>query len=404
MDARRRANPSAMRAESQSTSPARGRHPGSMLSIQTNIAGSMGHDFTAGNAGSPSSSRNSSSSDGAWEASSSTTVYVNDILYSTKEIRAMADELDLAHRSGEFPATKYLNFNSQATVDDHRRLLELREAREINNTAQASLLLVTLTRDIRERDAELDERLEHQRAIRQVDACLRSVQEEERLYRIMQTALLQNSAHTVTRSDLDSFIAQHEQDMQCVQESIDSLRNALEHSTARNAEMVDARLEDFRCELDEKLREVEKRMRGHAEELASKAEKTSALMHTTLHTALNTTLPTIIQQTMEQSLRQSKKNWSISSLFTTKSRSQRRTSHAISSPNSPQQDDKTEPRGLKHLVRKLTKKLSGPGKDKTVAAAQPPPSPMHTVPMIFLDESSIVRDSRRQFTPTMGSC
>ncbi|KAL8365802.1 hypothetical protein RB595_004535 [Gaeumannomyces hyphopodioides] len=336
----RRTSPSAMRAELQSTASPHGRPPARQLSIQTNIAGPMGQGYCPGRGGSPSSSRRSSSSDSAWEASSSTTVFVNDILYSTKEIRTMADELDLAHHSGEFPATRFLNYNPQATVDDHRRLMELREAHESNDTARASLLLVNLTRDIRERDAELDERLEHQRALRQVDACIRSAQEEERLFRIMQTALLQHNAHSVTRSDLASIVEQNGQDLQ----------------------QVEARLENMK-------REIYERLYGLRDELIAKNEETTAFMHTTL--------PILIQQSMEQTLRQSKKD---------------RRTFAIFSSNSSRQDDKAEPKGWRRLVRKVVKKPGGLGKDKSVAAAvRPPPSPMGSVPMIFLDESSVVR-------------
>ncbi|KAL8334906.1 hypothetical protein RB601_000097 [Gaeumannomyces tritici] len=359
MDARRTNNLRAMSAELQSTASPQGQSPARQLSIQTNVAGTMGRGGSPGRgnspgrvAGSPSSSRNSSSSDGgAWEASTSTTIYVNDILYSTKEIRGMADEIDLAHHSGEFPTTRYLNHNAQATVDDYRRLMELREARESNDNARASLLLVGLTRDIRERDDELDERLERQRVVNRVEACLRTAQEEERLFRVMQTALLQDN----NRNDLASIVAQTAaqtaQTGQDLREFQNAIVNTVAHYSLHDSEVMDLKLALFKREV----------------QVAIDA----------LHTDLHTALPGLIQQGMEQSLRQSKKNRRIFSLFRS---------------NKSQQEGNAEPKGLSRLFRKMTKKLGGLGKDENVVAtAQPPLSPMNSVPMIFLDEPSVVR-------------
>ncbi|KAL8397537.1 hypothetical protein RB594_004299 [Gaeumannomyces avenae] len=360
MDARRTNNLRAMSAELQSTASPQGQSPARQLSIQTNVAGTMGRGGSPGRgnslgrvAGSPSSSRNSSSSDGgAWEASTSTTIYVNDILYSTKEIRGMADEIDLAHHSGEFPATRYLNHNAQATVDDYRRLMELREARESNDNARASLLLVGLTRDIRERDDELDERLERQRVVNRVEACLRTAQEEERMFRVMQTALLQDS----NRNDLASIVAQTAtQTGQDLREFQNAIVDIVAQYSRHDSEVMDLKLALFKREVQAAI----------------------DALHTDLHTELRTTLPDLIQQSMEQSLRQSKKNRPIFSLFRS---------------NKSQQEGNAEPKGLSRLFRKMAKKLGGLGKDESVvAAAQPPLSPMNSVPMIFLDEPSVVR-------------
>ncbi|KAL5877402.1 hypothetical protein ACKVWC_006559 [Pyricularia oryzae] len=152
----------------------------------------------------PSSASSKSLSSGSVlsEPSSTTTLFVNDILYTRQELRAMAEELDLSQRSGEFPSTKYLNANSNVTVDDYKKLIEMRGTA---SKAERDVLFVALTRDLRERDEEMDEKLERQRALKHVNSCIKSVQEEERLYRIMQTALTHNT-HAVTKSDLQELL------------------------------------------------------------------------------------------------------------------------------------------------------------------------------------------------------
>ncbi|TLD34156.1 hypothetical protein PspLS_00820 [Pyricularia sp. CBS 133598] len=152
----------------------------------------------------PSSASSKSVSSGSVfsEPSSTTTLFVNDILYTRQELRAMAEELDLAQRSAEFPSTKYLNANSNVTVDDYKKLIEMRSAA---SKAERDVLFVALTRDLRERDEEMDEKLERQRALKHVNSCIKSVQEEELLYRIMQTALTHNT-HAVTKSDLQELL------------------------------------------------------------------------------------------------------------------------------------------------------------------------------------------------------
>lgn len=152
----------------------------------------------------PSSASSKSLSSGSVlsEPSSTTTLFVNDILYTRQELRAMAEELDLSQRSGEFPSTKYLNANSNVTVDDYKKLIEMRGTA---SKAERDVLFVALTRDLRERDEEMDKKLERQRALKHVNSCIKSVQEEERLYRIMQTALTHNT-HAVTKSDLQELL------------------------------------------------------------------------------------------------------------------------------------------------------------------------------------------------------
>ncbi|KAI6360116.1 hypothetical protein MCOR25_006824 [Pyricularia grisea] len=189
----------------------------------------------------PSSASSKSGSNGSVfsEPSSTTTLFVNDILYTRQELRAMAEELDLAQRSGEFPNTKYLNANSNVTVDDYKKLIEVRGAA---SKAERDVLFVALTRDLRERDEEMDEKLERQRALKHVNSCIKSVQEEQRLYRIMQTALTHNT-HAVTKTDLHELLVSsmaNKRDLAEIASKNDLLEiaNRLSAATTRN-DLVD---------------------------------------------------------------------------------------------------------------------------------------------------------------------
>ncbi|TLD05047.1 uncharacterized protein PgNI_09712 [Pyricularia grisea] len=213
----------------------------------------------------PSSASSKSGSNGSVfsEPSSTTTLFVNDILYTRQELRAMAEELDLAQRSGEFPNTKYLNANSNVTVDDYKKLIEVRGAA---SKAERDVLFVALTRDLRERDEEMDEKLERQRALKHVNSCIKSVQEEQRLYRIMQTALTHNT-HAVTKTDLEELLVSsmaNKRDLAEIASKNDlmdianrlsattktdlsdirhALMTAMNNNSARDFELIEARLD-----------------------------------------------------------------------------------------------------------------------------------------------------------------
>ncbi|EHA50505.1 hypothetical protein MGG_03167 [Pyricularia oryzae 70-15] len=270
----------------------------------------------------PSSASSKSLSSGSVlsEPSSTTTLFVNDILYTRQELRAMAEELDLSQRSGEFPSTKYLNANSNVTVDDYKKLIEMRGT---PSKAERDVLFVALTRDLRERDEEMDEKLERQRALKHVNSCIKSVQEEQRLYRIMQTALTHNT-HAVTKSDLqellvssmankrdlaeiaskkdlleianrlsattrnDLFDIAHKDDLSQIRYD---LLAAIKDNSARDFELVEARL-------DLVSRQIEAVNHIREQQIGALSKQLQEM--TAIFTSLPTTLTDIMQSVVEQ--------------------------------------------------------------------------------------------------------
>ena len=137
-------------------------------------------------------------------------VIVNGYPIDATKITAMARELAQARANGEFPATTTPGYIVQATLDDHARLLHLRQVRgdapreEWARMRDATEALVSIARDIRQRDSLRGEEVETNNLHAHVANMLQACHGETNLYQLVQHAVHRAIQNQAVQQDLST--------------------------------------------------------------------------------------------------------------------------------------------------------------------------------------------------------
>ncbi|RYP60311.1 hypothetical protein DL769_008171 [Monosporascus sp. CRB-8-3] len=128
--------------------------------------------------------------------------------FTPAQVECMARELAQARANGEFPRTTTPTYVVQAIVEDFDRLRKLREARsgaprsEWPQMRNATNLLISITRDIRNRDELRGDRVEATTVQDRVSNMMQGVHGEANLYRLVQHAVHHSIQNQAVQQDL----------------------------------------------------------------------------------------------------------------------------------------------------------------------------------------------------------
>ncbi|KAI1256873.1 hypothetical protein MGN70_002000 [Eutypa lata] len=172
-------------------------------------------------------------------------VVINGRPYSAIVIEAMGRDLAQARADGEFPRTTTPGYDMQAMLDDHARLLRLREARgdapssEWNRMRQATVLLVEFTRAIRQRDGLRAEHTETNNIETRVANMIQGLHGEANLYSLVQHAVHHAIQNRTVQQDIDAGGVNMSAILQGVHERLAELANRATHGvTEDNMESI----------------------------------------------------------------------------------------------------------------------------------------------------------------------
>ncbi|KAK7755702.1 hypothetical protein SLS62_002313 [Diatrype stigma] len=136
------------------------------------------------------------------------TVLVNSACYTPAQIEGMARDLAQARTDGEFPRTTTPGYYVQATVEDHARLVRLREVHggvtreKWSHMREATELFVEFARQIKERDGLRDDQEEATTIEGRIKKMIRGCHGEANLYALVNHAVHHAVQNHAVKQDL----------------------------------------------------------------------------------------------------------------------------------------------------------------------------------------------------------
>ncbi|OHW99817.1 hypothetical protein CSPAE12_01391 [Colletotrichum incanum] len=250
--------------------------------------------------------------------------------YTPGHIRGMAQELEHAKKTGEFPKTTAPSEDAQTTVEDYQHLQRLRDARgdpAVHPPPQAyNILKVDIARRIKARDETQEGSLSLQEMDHRVQNWMNSINKEARMLEITQAALQRKGINNPTQDDLDAIA---EEFMQIAERTLLDVANPLR----MNASRMEGNISRFDSQLDG-LSSLDGAMSAQINTLNSVLTSLNKSMNSSMTSQLSS-LNTMIgaqSNTFNGSVNmlnfklQSKNNFLLSLIKTTSARSIERTS------------------------------------------------------------------------------
>ncbi|GKT87059.1 hypothetical protein CT0861_06873 [Colletotrichum tofieldiae] len=158
---------------------------------------------------------------------------VGNTAYAPGQIQVMAETLQQARNTGEFPKTTAPSEDAQTVVEDYQHLQRLRNARgnpSLPPPVEYSVLRVDITRRIKAREETHAGSSNLQEMDHRVQNWMNSINKEARMLEITQAALQRKGINNPTQDDLDAIA---EEFMQIAERTLLDVANPLRMNASR---------------------------------------------------------------------------------------------------------------------------------------------------------------------------